>query len=267
MRYIFLVLLLASVSCEAKSTWKKHPKHREFKTGLKMREGWKQLVKFHNPLALNPKLLFPDNVDLRKGPAGYPAIKDQGPCGDCYIFGAVATLEGTYYREDKRPINLSEQQVLSCNGKYGCDGGYFDIMDYFKKPGVGSCPDYKATVTACPTPLPSPAIAVREWLFVGGSDQESPTNEQLQYVLQFKPLVVSVYVDDNFMQYAGGVFNDCTNGPPNHMVSLVGYGRDGDGLFFILRNSWGISWGEGGYMRIRGRCNSLASAAAFVNLD
>ena len=60
-------------------------------------------------------------------------------------------------------------------------------------------------------------------------------------------------VNNAFVAYTGGIFSGKHRGPVNHAVLVVGYGTDsGTGMpYWVLRNSWGPSWGENGYMRIK----------------
>ena len=74
------------------------------------------------------------------------------------------------------------------------------------------------------------------------------------------PMAVAFEVYSDFFHYKGGVYQhtglqDKFN-PfelTNHAVLLVGYGVDAEtGLkYWSVRNSWGDTWGENGYFRIR----------------
>lgn len=264
MKYLSLIML----SCMAAFGAHHDPVGKQYPTGLKWDLDWKKKVTFHDPMALVPAgTVLPTAVDWRTK-ACWPAVRDQGNCGSCYVFGTTAAMEGTLCVEKKLQLDLSEEQVLSQNSQhYDCGGGYFDVMDYFVNPGVGlekDCP-YVQTTTTCPNM--SVAAKARQWLFVGNSDQDVPTDDQLRYVLQYKPLAVTVCADQRFMNYRGGVYSNPRQCGTNHIVALVGYGVDPQaGLYYILRNSWGTGWGENGYMRITPRSNNLAEAAAFVRL-
>ena len=71
--------------------------------------------------------------------------------------------------------------------------------------------------------------------------------------------------NDKFMSYESGVFDDklCSKDEDdlNHGVLLVGYGTDPkDGDYWTVKNSWGKSWGEKGYFRIRRGVNMCGVA-------
>jgi len=82
-----------------------------------------------------------------------------------------------------------------------------------------------------------------------------PSNQQLpvlQAVATQGPLVINVDAASWF-GYDSGVFNGCNQQNPDidHVVQLVGYGTDSSsGDFWLVRNSWGESWGEQGYIRL-----------------
>lgn len=66
------------------------------------------------------------------------------------------------------------------------------------------------------------------------------------------PIKVSIQADaSSFHTYAGGIYDDEDCGHVHdHAVTLVGWGSESGAEYWILRNSWGASWGEEGYMRM-----------------
>ena len=91
-------------------------------------------------------------------------------------------------------------------------------------------------------------VKVDNWYYI-----ESGDAEQMKAALNHGPIAIAVNASDNFMAYSSGIFNsDDPNASRNlnHAVVLVGYGREDNTDYFILRNSWGTGWGESGYMRI-----------------
>lgn len=78
------------------------------------------------------------------------------------------------------------------------------------------------------------------------------THEQMKDIISYAPIAVAMYAKStpDFMSYSGGVYTGCpTNFSEsvslvNHAVIIVGYDADGN---YIIKNSWGPTWGENGY--------------------
>jgi hypothetical protein len=105
------------------------------------------------------------------------------------------------------------------------------------------------------------------WAYLpGGDDTTPPSIESIKSAIyNYGPISVGVAVDAPFQAYKRGVYMDsCNSKDLNHAVNLVGWNDDGQ--YWIMRNSWGESWGEGGYMRIRYNCNAIGVAANYVQL-
>jgi C1A family cysteine protease len=74
---------------------------------------------------------------------------------------------------------------------------------------------------------------------------------QLKAAISAQPTCVSVEADTDFQFYKGGILNSKTCGTNlDHAVTAVGYGTENGQDYFIVRNSWGASWGEKGYIRV-----------------
>ena len=91
-------------------------------------------------------------------------------------------------------------------------------------------------------------VAVR----ISGVYQYEKSPEGMKRGLTIGPISMSLHASaDSFRSYKGGIYNDIscpTN--TNHAVQAVGWGREGNQLYFIMRNSWGATWGDQGYMKI-----------------
>merc|ERR1712189_58852 len=81
-----------------------------------------------------------------------------------------------------------------------------------------------------------------------GYSQISANPSSIINALQSGPVSIAVNTVDSFMSYSSGVYvsNSC-GGYPNHAIMTVGYGNEGGYDYWIVRNSWGSSWGQGGY--------------------
>lgn len=181
-------------------------------------------------------------------------VKDQGDCGSCWVFAAVALIENLGQQND-----LSEQTVLSCSDGGTCEeGGYPRIaLQYIQSNGVPpeSCYPYTEANGNCSDKCNSPAFLERITTVPSVSLWGEATVNNIKAQLQEGPLVVRMLVPAGFSDffysnptgiynYSGGAISE-NNG---HIVLLVGY--DDALQCFKVKNSWGISWGDNGYFRI-----------------
>jgi len=76
--------------------------------------------------------------------------------------------------------------------------------------------------------------------------------DQLKAALAMGPVSVGISAGNRaFQSYKGGIFNGAGCGTQtDHAVVAVGWGSQGGQEFFLIRNSWGASWGEQGYIRM-----------------
>ncbi len=237
-------------------------------TGLLVPKGFKPAV-VKAPLMIKA---LPARFDWRDKISLHPA-RNQGNCGSCWAMSSTSTFEDAL-RVKGIIRDLSEQFVLSCAKKYvpdaaqwSCDGGLFAHPIHMSPRGGVNEADYPYTGTdsACKTNL-AYQEKIASWAYI--SEQELPSVEQIKSAIyQFGPISVAVAVDDAFSNYTGGVHKKCgsTSGL-NHAVNLVGW-DDSDGGYWIMRNSWGASWGEKGFMRIAYGCDDIGSWANYVVVD
>jgi C1A family cysteine protease len=196
----------------------------------------------------------PASVDWVKQGA-VNGVKNQQSCGSCWAFSAVGAFESAGKIASGTLYSLSEQQLVDCStkqGNHGCNGGLMDyaftyIQLFGGLEGENDYP-YKAADQPCKEDATKLA-PVKVLSFV-----DVPQNDcgQLQSAIVKGP--VSVAIAANAIQfYTTGVFTNkfCGTGL-NHGVVAVGYGHDAASSndFWLVRNSWGKTWGEDGYIRM-----------------
>ncbi len=201
--------------------------------------------------------------------------KNQGLCGSCWCFAGVGMTESRVLIEGGPVYDLSEENVLSCNVfNAGCSGGDdFIVANYLTQYGAAleSCAPYDATDG---TPCADCTILRKlcGWRIIGTNlDSEDPSKVNIvqQALLDYGPLFVSMNASaPGFSSYTGGVFEYWTSASVNHAVLIVGWDDSlphshGSGAW-ICKNSWGTSWGEGGYFKIAyGSANICDYVSAF----
>jgi len=207
---------------------------------------------------------YPTALDWReKGVVS--SVKNQGGCGSCWAFATAETIESHAAISSGILPVLSPQQLVdcaknpySCGGTGGCQGSipqaafnYVQLygittesmMPYTSFNGkTGTCKwNYSTTVSR---------VSIGGYMTV-------PSNDYLAVMdalVTLGPLVISVDAS-SWRDYHGGVFNGCTNRSNieiDHAVQLVGYGVDDSaGEYWLVRNSWGVTFGEAGYIRLQ----------------
>jgi hypothetical protein len=161
--------------------------------------------------------------------------------------------EWGHYQNVGELISLSTKHLVDCSrANFGCGGGWYDqAFDFMKSPGLvdEDTYPYVASQSACPA-LPAAVSKLASYRLL-------PSNNEAGMLKALKdgPIAVAVFTDDGWYSYGGGVYTSafCNNGTEDvdHAVVVVGAGVDGETgtPFWLIRNSWGADWGEGGYMR------------------
>lgn len=183
-------------------------------------------------------------------------VKDQGQCGSCWSFSSTGSMEGIYQIAGNPLTSFSEQQLVDCVTLcFGCNGGNFTtVFNQYAKSNfmfLESAWPYLAKNGNCGDNTPSTTPTNMK---TTGSVAVTPEDvASLKAALNLNPVSVAIEADKfKFQSYKSGVFDDANCGTNlDHAVLLVGYGVNSAGLeYWIMKNSWGSSWGDEGYMQM-----------------
>uniref|UniRef100_A0A0D9VZ40 Peptidase C1A papain C-terminal domain-containing protein n=1 Tax=Leersia perrieri TaxID=77586 RepID=A0A0D9VZ40_9ORYZ len=199
----------------------------------------------------------PQSLDWRAMGA-VTGVKDQGSCGCCWAFSAVAAVEGLTKIRTGRLVSLSEQELVDCDVRgmdQGCEGGLMDTaFQYITRRGglsAESSYPYRGIDGSCRS---SSSASVSAASIRGFQDVPANNEAALMAAVSRQPVSVAVHGGGYvFRFYDRGVLGGAGCGTElDHAVTAVGYGTASDGTgYWLMKNSWGASWGEGGYVRIR----------------
>ncbi|CAL4124704.1 unnamed protein product, partial [Meganyctiphanes norvegica] len=207
-----------------------------------------------------------DAIDWRDLGAVTP-VKDQGFCGSCWSFGATGTMEGQYHKGNGALVSFSEQNMLDCAQNWGCNGGgRSDIaLKYAHASGVNSESDYPYEMAqhSCRQSSNEPVYHCSGCTYTDEGDEDV-----LKAALSNEgPVAIAIDASPlHFMFYRSGIIDDpsCGTDYPdiNHAVLAVGYDTNSNGQdYYIVKNSWGASWGSQGYFDLARNKNNMCGVA------
>ncbi|XP_005401004.1 PREDICTED: cathepsin O isoform X2 [Chinchilla lanigera] len=191
-------------------------------------------------------------------------VRNQQTCGGCWAFSVVGAVESAWAIRGEPLEDLSAQQVIDCSyNNFGCNGGSpLSALSWLNKTRVKLVRDseypFKAQNGLCRYFSSSqPGFSIRDYVAYDFSDQE---DAMAQALLLSGPLVVIVDAV-SWQDYLGGVIqHHCSSGKANHAVLVTGFDQTGSTPYWIVRNSWGSSWGAEGYAYVKMRNNTCGIA-------
>ncbi|XP_054765328.2 procathepsin L-like [Lytechinus pictus] len=221
---------------------------------------------FLNPSNVN----VPDTVDWRT--EGYVTpVKNQGLCHSDWAFSTTGSLEGQMFRKTSKLTSLSEQNLIDCSSSYGnegCQGGLVDNgFRYIQGNGgidSGDCYPYHAESQICQYNPSCDSAEVTGYVDIKRQDEDALKSA----VALVGPISVAIDASHySFQFYHSGVYDEpqCSNIFLTQCVLVVGYGNYGGKDFWLVKNSWGTSWGSDGYIMMSRNKNNQCGIATMAS--
>jgi len=197
------------------------------------------------------KAALASSVDWRSKGA-VTQVKDQGQCGSCWSFSSTGGIEGAWAVAGNKLTSVSEQELVACDKvDSGCNGGLMDnayswLMSS-KSGAIVTEAAYPYTAGGGSSGSCKSVSGMAVGSTISGHKDIAHTESQMAAQVSANgPLPIAVDAQEHWQTYTGGVLSSCTGTSLDHGVLIVGY----TSAYWIVKNSWGASWGESGYIRL-----------------
>jgi len=209
-------------------------------------------------------------------------VKNQGQCGSCWSFSTTGSLEGASQIASGNLVSLSEQQFVDCDKvDSGCSGGLMDNAFKFAEANAICTEDsYPYTAKGGTCASSSCTVGLAKGSVTGFKDVSSDSEQAMMSAIAQQPVSIAIEADKSVFQlYKSGVLKSTCGSNLDHGVLAVGYGTEDGQDYWLVKNSWGSSWGASGFIKLlrgkggAGECGLLkqasypvVSATAFVTV-
>ena len=237
-------------------------------------------VHLRGPRLYLGEIVAAESVDWVKAGAVTP-VKNQGQCGSCWSFSTTGALEGAYFIRYGNLVSFSEQQLVSCDNRQhggkdmGCNGGLMDnAFNWIEKNG-GLCTEdtypYTSGTTKSAGTCETSCTNVANSQIHSFADVPTKSDDDMMSALNVQPISIAIEADQkDFQLYKSGVFTGDCGTNLDHGVLVVGYGNMNGEDYYRVKNSWGTTWGDQGYIYLgrgkqynngAGQCGMLLQAS------
>ena len=176
-------------------------------------------------------------------------VKNQGSCNGCWSFATISAVESAYYLQTNKLVDFSPQQLIDCDiFSFGCGGGKVESA-YNWVTYNNLCAEQEYPYVSKKHDCRQKCSNHTDIRVVQHVNIESSNDNAVMDALKRQPLVAAIDASELHF-YRSGIFTGNCGTNLNHAVLIVGAGVENGIDYYLLKNSWGVSWGERGYMKI-----------------